>query len=86
MRNKTTNFEHKPNSCNGLNAIRAMAEKYPELKEEFLEAGQPAKNLMSEMLKRVSTTLRKIFTFNSSVENELTQLENELKKSNPISA
>ena len=41
---------------------------------------------MGEMLKGVSTTSGKIFTFNSFVENELNQLENELKKSNPISA
>ena len=83
MRNKTTNFEQKLNSCNGLNAICAMAEKYPELKEEFLEAVQPAKNLMGKMLKRVSKTSGKIFTFNSSIENQLTQLEIELKKIQP---
>ena len=67
MQNKTTHFEQKLNSYNGLNAIRAMAEKYPELKEEFLETVQPAKNLIGEMLKRASTTSGKIFTFNSSV-------------------
>ena len=40
LRNKTTNFEQKLNSCNGLNAIRA--EKYPELIKRRVLRSSPA--------------------------------------------
>ena len=83
MRNETTNFEQKLKNCNGLNAIRSLADKFPELKQEFLDSVEPSKRLMIEMVHRIHTSAGDVFSFDSDINYELGQLENELKKIQP---
>ena len=83
MRNETTNFEQKLKNCNGLNAIRSLADKFPELKQEFLDSVEPSKRLMIEMVHRIHTSAGDVFSFDSDINYELGHLENELKKIQP---
>ena len=83
MRNEITNFEQKLKNCNGLNAIRSLADKFPELKQEFLDSVESSKCLLIEMVYRIHTSAGDVFSFDSDINYELGQLENELKKIQP---
>ena len=72
MRGKTHNFEDQ--LCKSLSDIRALADKFPSLKEKVLDSVKPAKILLGDLINKLKLKDQPFTTFSPSSQNAMDEL------------
>ena len=74
MRSKTQNYEEELKSCKTTAAIRELGSKYPGVKVEVLDAVEPAKVLLYDLIKRLKLKDKPFSTFFAVTEKDMDDL------------
>lgn len=83
MREKTENFEKHLGSANSLSEIRNLAEKYPAFEKEVLDAIEPVRILLSNVVNRLKWKGEYFQTFAPATEEEVFDLRREILRIDP---
>ena len=80
MRSEMATMESKIKSANNIKAIRKLAQKEENLKEEVIDSIQPAKVLLGNVFSRLQLKGQKFQVFSASSGEEMLEMVNQLKK------
>ncbi|XP_072045612.1 LOW QUALITY PROTEIN: uncharacterized protein [Amphiura filiformis] len=80
MRRALPTMEQKIKSTNNIKAIRELSNKEPALREEVMDAVQPAKILLGDVFSRLQVKGQNFKVFTAASKDDMVRLVNHLKK------